>query len=63
MTEEQVVLESIKAEIRALSKEDQISIMSTYEELKSIILTSGSLGFMALALIGATIAAEASNEG
>ena len=63
MNDQQIVLESIKAEIAKLSEEDQIAVNDTYEALKSIILTSGPTGYLALALIGATIAMEASNEG
>ena len=63
MNDQQIALESIKAEIAKLSEEDQIAVNDTYEALKSIILTSGPTGYLALALIGATIAMEASNEG
>lgn len=63
MNDQQIVLDSIRAEIAKLSEEDQIAVNDTYEALKSIILTSGPTGYLALALIGATIAMEASNEG
>ena len=63
MNDQQIALEFIKAEIAKLSEEDQIAVNDTYEALKSIILTSGPTGYLALALIGATIAMEASNEG
>ena len=62
MNDQQIILESIKAEIAKLSEEDQVAVNDTYEALKSLILTSGPTGYLALALIGATIAVEASNE-
>lgn len=62
MNDQQIILESIKAEIAKLSEEDQVAVNDTYEALKSLILTSWPTGYLALALIGATIAVEASNE-
>lgn len=62
MNDQQIILESIKAEIAKLSEEDQVAVNDTYEALKSLILTSRPTGYLALALIGAEIAVEASNE-
>ena len=63
MTEEQATLKLIRAEIEKLSEEDQAAVNDTFEALKSIILTSGPTGYLALALVGAIMATWVSNEG
>lgn len=58
MTPEQLVLAEVKAQVEAMPADDRIVVLAVACTLRNIIATGGDNARMALALIGAELAAE-----